>query len=213
MLQCWQEDPEERPSFNSLRSSFSAMLLAGTGDVYIDLRVNENAPYYQVKDEERRERSDSSSSEDSVSSIDKKKKKEKVTRKRTNPYVPTPEQQQGGGGGQGEEGGEEGYIAMQSAGSVQQGTPRPLGIPISQLIPSSSSSAQTPGERQLTPIDESETVLDNRTTNPYVTEPSEVADGSLVASSVPLVTTGTNGVYDDVARESSLEPLSESTHL
>ena len=188
------------------------MLLAGTGDAYIDLQVDENAPYYQVKDEERRERSDSSSSEDSLSSIDKKEKKEKVSRKRTNPYVPTPEQQQGGGG-QGGEGGEERYIALQSAGLVQQGTPRPLGIPISQLIPPSSSSVQTPDERQLTLIDESETVVDNRTTNPYVTKPSDVADGSLVASSVPLITTGTSGVYDNVARESSLEPLSESTHL
>ena len=211
MLHCWQEDPEDRPSFSQLRSSFSAMLQAGSADEYIDLQVNDEAPYYQIKEDEQRERSNSASSgssEGSISSLDKKKKP-KLKRKRTNPYVPTPDQRQQQGG-QGERQGvdDEGYIAMQSA----EQRPTQLGIPISQLIPSSSSSAQTPGERQLTPIDDDEDIIvDNRTTNPYVTEPSEVADSSLVASSLPLNPTGTNGVH--TVRDSSLEPITESTHL
>ena len=213
MLHCWQEDPKDRPSFSQLHSSFSAMLQAGSADEYIDLQVNDEAPYYQIKEDEQRERSNSASSgssEGSVSSLDKKKKP-KLKRKRTNPYVPTPDQmQQQQQGGQGERQGvdDEGYIAMQSA----EQRPTQLGIPISQLIPSSSSSsAQTPGKRQLPPIDDGDIIVDNRTTNPYVTEPSEVADGSLVASSLPLNPTGTNGVH--TVRDSSLEPITESTHL
>ena len=202
----------DRPSFSQLRSSFSAMLQAGSADEYIDLQVNEEAPYYQIKDDDQRERSDSissASSEGSVSSIDKQKKpKEKVKRKVTNPYVPTPEQ--GQQQGQGDD--EEGYIAMAS------GPERPvqLGIPISQLVPTSSSSQNV--ERQLTPVDEAtpqdHTPLERRTTNPYVEEPSEAIEGSLVAASVP-VTVASNGVHSDSIRTASLDPseLVESTHL
>ena len=50
MLQCWQEDPANRPSFSELRSSFTAMLQADSADGYIDLQVNNEAPYYQIED-------------------------------------------------------------------------------------------------------------------------------------------------------------------
>ena len=202
MLQCWQEDPPDRPSFSQLRSQFSAMLQAGSAEEYIDLQINEEAPYYQMTDEDRRERSDSASSESSEGSIDSlnkekiPKEKKKVKRKRTNPYVSTPQQQQQSQ----QEGGEEGYIPMESAGSALD-RPVQLGIPISQLMPAN--------DNQPTPVNEVETPLENRRTNPYVSEPSEVADGSLVASSVPLVIT-TDGVM--TVRDSAIE-LTESTHL
>ena len=209
MLKCWEEEPMERPSFSQLRSSFSAMLQAGSADEYIDLQVNEEAPYYQIRDDDQRMRSDSTSSDGSVSSIDKKKKpKEKVKRKVTNPYVPTPEQgqqeeQQG-------EGDEEGSVAMASAQERQ------LGIPISQLVPASSSSQNV--ERQLTPVDEAtpqdHAPLKPQMTNPYVQEPSEAIEGSIIAASVPA-TVATNGVRFEGVRESALDPseLVESTHL
>jgi serine/threonine protein kinase len=209
MLKCWEEEPMERPSFSQLRSSFSAMLQAGSADEYIDLQVNEEAPYYQIRDDDQRMRSDSASSDGSVSSIDKKKKpKEKVKRKVTNPYVPTPElgQQEGQEG----EGDEEGSVAMASAQERQ------LGIPISQLVPASSSSQNV--ERQLTPVDEAtpqdHAPLKPQMTNPYVQEPFEVIGGGIVAASVP-VTVATNGVRFEGVRESALDPseLVESTHL
>jgi serine/threonine protein kinase len=202
MLHCWQEDPPDRPSFSQLRSQFSAMLQAGSAEEYIDLQINEEAPYYQMRDEDRRERSDSTSSESSEGSIDsltkeKIPKEKKVKRKRTNPYVSTPQQQQQNQ----QEGGEDGYIPMESAGSALDDRPVQLGIPISQLMPAN--------DNQPTPVNEVETPLENHRTNPYVTEPSEVADGSLVASSVPLVVT-TDGVM--TVRDSVME-LTESTHL
>ena len=204
MLQCWQEDPQDRLSFSQLRSQFSAMLQAGSAQEYIDLQINEEAPYYQMRDEDMRERSDSASSgssEGSIDSLNKQKitkEKKKLKRKRTNPYVPTPQQQQGG---QGEAGaGEDGYIPMESAGSAMD-RPIQLGIPISQLMPSN--------DHQPTPVEDAETPLDNRRTNPYVSEPSEILDGSLVASSVPLVVT-TNGAMS--VGDSALE-FTESTHL
>ena len=206
MLKCWEEEPMDRPSFSQLRTSFSTMLQAGSADEYIDLQVNEEAPYYQIRDDDQRMRSDSASSDGSVSSIDKKKKpKEKVTRKVTNPYVPTPEQGQQG------EGDDEDYIAMVSA----QERPVQLGIPISQLVPASSSSQNV--ERQLTPVDEAtpqdHIPLVRHTTNPYVEEPSEAIEGSLVAASVP-VTVASNGVRSESMRKASLDSeLVESTHL
>ena len=212
MLHCWQEEPEERPSFSNLRSKFSAMLQAGSANPYIDLQVDEKAAYYQVKDDEGRERRDSASSgssEGSVSSIDKQKKKTKVKRKRTNPYAQTPEQPQGQGQG------EEGYIAMQSAGSALERRPTQLGIPISQLLPSSSSSAAQNPDHEMTPTDNTQTPLDSRTKNPYVVEPSEALEDSLVFASPPVVEAASNGVHGGSVHESSIGPngLTESTHL
>lgn len=203
MLDCWQEDPHDRPSFSNLRSKFSAMLQAGSAETYIDLQVNEEAPYYQFKDEERRESSDSESSESSIDSITKEKKpkgeKKKLKRKKTNPYVQTPQPVQGEGNGV-VIGGGDGYIAMESA-SLPAERPIQLGIPISQLMPSDNNAA-----------DETETPIDNRRTNPYVSEPSEVVDTSLVASSVILAISLEGGAINGDMQGSNPE-LVESTHL
>ena len=196
----------ERPSFSQLRSSFSAMLQAGSADAYIDLQVNEEAPYYQIKDDELRKRSDSASSassDGSVSSTDKtKKQKEKVKKKVTNPYVPTPEQ------GQQERQGDGDDEAMVSAGSAQE-RPVQLGIPISQLVPAVSSSENA--ERQLTPVDEAtpqdDTPLNVRATNPYVQEPSEIIEESTVAASVPMTVTSSGAHSEDVHQ---LTPVDEA---
>ena len=208
MLECWQEDPQDRPSFSNLRTKFSTMIQAGSPDAYIDLQINEDAPYYQLQDEERLERSDSESSgssEGSVDSIDKektKKEKKKVKRTRTNPYVPTPADHTQGEGLTVAEG-DEGYIAMQSAGSAVE-RPVQLGIPISQLVPSSSQ-----GDQQMSPAEENSTPMDSRRTNPYVSEPSEIADNSLMDPTVPLIV---NEGHAGSVRDSATE-LTESTHL
>lgn len=94
MLECWQEDPHERPSFSDLRAKFGSLLLAGKDDMYIDLRVDDRKAYYNADDEERAqlERRDSvgsSSSEESFVGKDKNKDKEEE-KKPTNPYVKTP---------------------------------------------------------------------------------------------------------------------------
>ena len=200
MLQCWQEDPDDRPPFSQLRSNFSAMLQAGSADEYIDLQVNEEAPYYQIKDEEREERSASISSTDSngsISSLDKAKSKarQKVKRVRTNPYVPTPEQRQANG---------DTYMDM--AGGEER--PQQLGIPISQLLPSSQHENT---EHQATPVDESaahdQPSVERRMTNPYVTEPSESITNATV-----LATQDSNGVHTDSMHD-SFHDLTESTHL
>ena len=93
MLECWNEHPEDRPTFTELRDKFSRMLLATTTDTYMVLEVDDQKTYYTMDDEEEsRERSGSTSSSDSDSSI-KKKKKEPIKKpvwKATNPYVDTP---------------------------------------------------------------------------------------------------------------------------
>lgn len=65
MLHCWQEDPKDRPLFSQLRSTFSDMLQASSGNKYIDLQVNEDAPYYQISDDMSRHSADSQCSEGS----------------------------------------------------------------------------------------------------------------------------------------------------
>ena len=188
MLQCWEEEPMERPSFSQLRSSFSTMLQAGSADEYIDLQVNEEAPYYQIKDDDQRMRSDSTSSDGSVNSIDKKV---------TNPYAPTPKQ---GQQGQGDE----------------EERPVQLGIPISQLVPASSSSQNV--ERQLTPVDEAtpqdHAPLECRTTHSNEHEPSKAVDESITTTFVPVTVTS-DGAHSEGVCESSLDPseLVKSTRL
>ena len=93
MLECWNEHPQDRPTFTELRDKFSTMLLATTTDTYMVLEVDDQKTYYTVEDEEEgRERSDSTSSSDSDSSIKKAKKGPpmKPVWKPTNPYVDTP---------------------------------------------------------------------------------------------------------------------------
>ena len=182
MLQCWQEDPANRPSFSELRSSFTAMLQADSADGYIDLQVNNEAPYYQIEDIAQRKRSDSetsTSSDDSENGTDKPEKmRTKEKRKVANPYISTSEhvkQQQ-------EQGGEEGYVEMKSAGSAKK-RPIQLQIPISQLLPPSSPSHV---ECRHTPVDEDvphqDSSLEHCVTNPYVQEPTEAIDVTIVDS-------------------------------
>ena len=95
MLECWNEDPQDRPTFSSLREKFGDLILAGQDDLYIDLQVDEMKPYYTIKeDEDEGERgSRKSSSEGSESSFElnkKGKQKEVIKKKSTNPYVDQP---------------------------------------------------------------------------------------------------------------------------
>ena len=48
MRMCWVEDPWKRPTFLDLRSKFDAMLLAERNNEYIDLRINNDEPYYRL---------------------------------------------------------------------------------------------------------------------------------------------------------------------
>ena len=98
MLECWNEDPQDRPTFSQLRTKFGTLILAGKDDLYIDLQVDEMKPYYLVKEEEdnKEENSSSSSSEGSIASIEQAKEKnsekETLKPKPSNPYVESPSQ-------------------------------------------------------------------------------------------------------------------------
>lgn len=98
MLECWNEDPEDRPTFSQLRTKFGTLILAGKDDLYIDLQVDEMKPYYLVKEEEEKKdgSSSSSSSEESIASIEQIKEKssdkEVLKPKPSNPYVESPSQ-------------------------------------------------------------------------------------------------------------------------
>lgn len=48
MLMCWNEEPHKRPKFTELRARFDAMLLAERKDAYIDLRIDNDKPYYRL---------------------------------------------------------------------------------------------------------------------------------------------------------------------
>ena len=48
MLMCWNEEPQKRPKFTELRARFDAMLLAERKDAYIDLRIDNDKPYYRL---------------------------------------------------------------------------------------------------------------------------------------------------------------------
>ena len=96
MLDCWNEHPEDRPTFNELREKFSALLLAGKEGLYIDLQVDEMKPYYVIKEDEeeqfKRRRVDFASLEESTTSIEKTTPHDgmKVI-SRTNTYVVEPD--------------------------------------------------------------------------------------------------------------------------
>ena len=48
MLNCWNEQPQKRLKFTELRAKFDAMLLAEGKDAYIDLRIDNDKPYYRL---------------------------------------------------------------------------------------------------------------------------------------------------------------------
>ena len=48
MLACWNGEPHNRPTFTDLRSKFDAMLVAERKDAYIDLRIDNDKPYYRL---------------------------------------------------------------------------------------------------------------------------------------------------------------------
>ena len=162
MLECWNEDSHDRPSFVKLRSKFGTLLQAESADSYIELQIDEQKAYYQVKEEEDgRRRRGSVSSSTSEESIDKEKGKgkEKLKRKNTNPYVKAPGRQENG----------DAYFDMLAPATSER--PQQLGIPISQLVPQINQ--QPPVEASSTDEPTSQSVAERRTTNPYVEEPSE----------------------------------------
>lgn len=96
MLECWNEDPQDRPTFPDLRTKFGALLIAGKEDQYISLEVDEMKPCYNVQEEEEEEssRRERSSSEESIDKIKGKKEEHKELKtKPSNPYVDHPARQ------------------------------------------------------------------------------------------------------------------------
>ena len=93
MLECWEVEPHDRPSFTDLRAKFGTLLLAGKDDLYIDLQVDDRKAYYNADEEERAqmEKEGSVSSSSSEESYGKKEKKVvEREEKPMNPYVKTP---------------------------------------------------------------------------------------------------------------------------
>ena len=91
MLECWQEHPNDRPTFSQLRNKFSTLLLANVDDPYMVLEVDDAKAYYNVTEEETSEQRESIGSNDSDSSLKKKgPPKKPVWAKPSNPYVDTP---------------------------------------------------------------------------------------------------------------------------
>ncbi len=66
MLECWNENSEDRPMFIELKG------------FYIDLQVDEMKPYYVIKDEEEKKRPRLRTASDTVAMKKIKLEKEKV---------------------------------------------------------------------------------------------------------------------------------------
>ncbi len=165
MLECWNEDQEDRPSFSDLREKFGTLILAGNEGLYIDLQVDEMKPYYVIKDEEEekrpRLRAGSTSSKGSTASIEKSKEKKVERMPSKNPYVEGPGRQQQESTGPAQqhpvEEGDEVHADQPMSRSVpQQG--EGLGISIAML------GADQPRHEG----------VERRTTNPYVDNPSRM---------------------------------------
>ena len=194
MLECWHEDPHDRPPFSALRTKFGTLLQAGSADAYIELQIDEQKPYYQVKEEETGGRRGSVGSTSSEESIDKEKgkEKEKIKKKISNPYVMRPGQENG-----------EAYF--DTLGPIPE-RPQQLGIPISQLVPQAPQ--QTPVQAA-SPLDEANGhgVLERRMTNPYVEEPAPSAPNVAlsVLAETPQIEGGMNGLpsLDENARDTT----------
>ena len=159
MLECWQEDPHDRPPFSALRSKFGTLLQAGSANAYIEFQIDEQKPYYQVKEEETGGRRGSVGSTSSEETVDKKKGKEKEkVKKIANPYVMRPAQ-------------ENSDASFNTLGPAQD-APQLHGTPASQLVP------QAPQQMPVaaSPPDEANAhgALELHATNFYVEEQSEV---------------------------------------
>ena len=160
MLECWYENPHDRPPFSALRTKFSTLLQAGSADAYIELQIDEQKPYYQVKEEETGGRRGSVGSTSSEETVDKEKGKEKEkVKKIANPYMMRPAQ-------------ENSDASFNTLGPAED-TPQLHGTPVSQLVP------QAPQQVPVaaSPPDEANAhgALELHATNYYVEEPSEVA--------------------------------------
>ncbi len=77
MLECWNENSEDRPTFTELKEKFETLLLAGKEGFYIDLQVDEMKPYYVIKDEEEKKRPRLRAASDTVAMKKIKLEKEK----------------------------------------------------------------------------------------------------------------------------------------
>ena len=156
MLECWHEDPRDRPSFSALHSKFGTLLQTESMDAYIELQIDEQKPYYQVKEEETGGRQSSVGSTSSEESIDKER--EKIKKKIANPYMMRPAQ-------------ENSDTSFNTLGPAQD-APQLHGTPVSQLVP------QAPQQVPVaaSPPDEANAhgALELHATNFYVEEPSEV---------------------------------------
>ena len=183
MLECWHEDLHDRPPFSALHTKFGTLLQAGSADAYIELQIDEQKPYYQVKEEETGGRQGSISSTSSEESIDKEKgkEKEKIKKKISNPYVMRPGQESG-----------EAYFDI--LGPIPE-RPQQLGIPISQLVPQA---PQQMPVQAASPLDEANAhgVLERHMTNPYVEEPAPSAPNVAlsVLAETPQIEGGVNGL-------------------
>ena len=170
MLECWHEDPRDRPSFSVLHSKFGTLLQTESTDAYIELQIDEQKPYYQVKEEETGGRRSSVGSTSSEESIDKEKGKEreKIKKKIANPYMMRSAQ-------------ENSDTSFNTLGPAED-TPQLHGTPVSQLVPQASQQMPVAAS----PPDEANShgVLELHATNYYVEEPSEVITLTAVAETL-----------------------------
>ncbi len=51
MLSCWQEKPNQRPSFQTLKIKFNNILASKGEDAYVDLCIDPNKSYYKTENE------------------------------------------------------------------------------------------------------------------------------------------------------------------
>ncbi len=158
MLECWNEDFEDRPTFAELREKFGTLILAGKEGLYIDLQVDEMKPYYVIKDEEeeKRPRLRAVSDTEAMEKIKSEKGKDAVERVASrNPYVEGP--------GRRPQESEPISLEDDDEQPLARSAPRTderLGISIAMLASEQSSQHEA---------------LERRTTNPYVDNPGRVA--------------------------------------